>query len=121
RGRLARRLASGGADHRSAPAGPRPRGSDGGRAAREACGARMNILMLTNTFTPHVGGVARSVEAFTAHYRARGHRVLVVAPEFDEMPENETDVVRIPSVPNIAGSGFSLALPVPGYLSDVLD
>jgi len=24
----------------------------------------MNIALLTNTFTPHVGGVARSVEAF---------------------------------------------------------
>ena len=32
----------------------------------------MNILMLTNTFTPHVGGVARSVETFTAGYRALG-------------------------------------------------
>jgi glycogen synthase len=40
----------------------------------------MNIVMLTNTYTPHVGGVARSVEAFAAEYRGRGHRVLVVAP-----------------------------------------
>ena len=35
----------------------------------------MNIVMLTNTFTPHVGGVARSVQAFTVEYRRRGHRV----------------------------------------------
>ncbi len=42
----------------------------------------MNIVMLTNTYTPHVGGVARSVEAFTAEYRRCGHRVLVVAPAF---------------------------------------
>lgn len=40
----------------------------------------MNILMLTNTYKPHVGGVARSVEAFAAELRRRGHRVLVVAP-----------------------------------------
>ena len=44
----------------------------------------MNIVMLTNTFTPHVGGVARSVVAFTDEYRRRGHRVLVVAPDFPE-------------------------------------
>jgi len=25
----------------------------------------MNIVMVTNTFTPHVGGVARSVAAFS--------------------------------------------------------
>ena len=48
----------------------------------------MNILIVTNTFTPHVGGVARSVEAFTEAYRALGHRVLVVAPAFPEMPED---------------------------------
>ena len=27
----------------------------------------MNIVLFTNTFTPHVGGVARSVAAFTAN------------------------------------------------------
>jgi len=41
----------------------------------------MNIVMMTNTFTPHVGGVARSIEQFCAQYRAWGHNVLVVAPE----------------------------------------
>ena len=56
----------------------------------------MNILMLTNTFTPHVGGVARSVETFTAGYRALGQRVLVLAPRFEGMPESERDVIRVP-------------------------
>ncbi len=42
----------------------------------------MNIVMLTNTYAPHVGGVARSVEAFTKTYRRHGCRVLVVAPVF---------------------------------------
>ncbi|MGZ5000676.1 MAG: glycosyltransferase [Methylomonas sp.] len=81
----------------------------------------MNILMLTNTFTPHVGGVARSVESFTAEYRRRGHRVLVVAPEFDNMPAHETDVVRVPAIQNFNGSDFSVALPIPGLLFDALD
>jgi glycosyltransferase involved in cell wall biosynthesis len=76
----------------------------------------MRILMMTNTFTPHVGGVARSVEAFTASYRKLGHRVLVVAPEFDHMPGEETDVVRIPAIQNFNGSDFSVVLPVPGFL-----
>ena len=42
----------------------------------------MNIVMVTNTYAPHVGGVARSVAAFSHEYRRRGNRVLVVAPEF---------------------------------------
>ena len=81
----------------------------------------MNIVMLTNTFTPHVGGVARSVEAFTAEYRRRGHRVLVVAPEFSGMPHDEIDVVRIPAIQNFNGSDFSVVLPISGLLSEVLD
>lgn len=81
----------------------------------------MNIVMLTNTFTPHVGGVARSIERFTAEYRQRGHRVLVVAPEFDNQPANEIDVVRIPAIQHFNGSDFSVVLPVSGLLSDILD
>lgn len=81
----------------------------------------MNIVMLTNTYTPHVGGVARSVEAFTAEYRRCGHRVLVVAPEFDNMPRNETDVIRIPAIQNFNGSDFSVVLPVSGLLTETLD
>jgi glycosyltransferase involved in cell wall biosynthesis len=81
----------------------------------------VNIVMMTNTFTPHVGGVARSVAAFSAECRRRGHRVLVVAPEFDEVPENETDVIRIPAIQNFNASDFSVALPVAGLLKDELD
>lgn len=81
----------------------------------------MNIIMLTNTFTPHVGGVARSVETFTAEYRKRGHNVLVVAPEFDNQPRNEIGVVRLPAIQHFNGSDFSVALPVPGLLKDILE
>ena len=81
----------------------------------------MNIVMLTNTYTPHVGGVARSVRAFSEEYRKRGHRVLVVAPTFPDMPKNEIDVVRIPAVQQFNASDFSVALPVPGLLTDALD
>ncbi len=80
----------------------------------------MNILMMTNTFTPHVGGVARSIEAFTAEYRKRGHRVLVIAPEFKNMPENEVDVIRIPAIQNFNGSDFSVVLSTPGYLTEAI-
>lgn len=81
----------------------------------------MNIVMLTNTFIPHVGGVARSVSAFTAEYRRRGHRVLVVAPEFDNQPADEVDVVRIPAIQHFNGSDFSAVLPVSGLLTETLD
>ena len=81
----------------------------------------MNILILTNTFTPHVGGVARSVEAFTAEYRKRGHRVLIVAPEFPDMPPDEVDVVRINAIQDFNASDFSVALPIHPQLSEAID
>jgi glycosyltransferase involved in cell wall biosynthesis len=81
----------------------------------------VNIVMFTNTFTPHVGGVARSVEAFAAEYRRQGHRVLVVAPVFPDAPSGETDVVRIPAVQHFNGSDFSLPVPVPAALRSELD
>jgi glycosyltransferase involved in cell wall biosynthesis len=81
----------------------------------------MNILMLTNTFTPHVGGVARSVASFAEEYRKRGHRVLVIAPEFPNMPQKEIDVVRIPAIQKFNASDFSVVLPVFPSLSDTID
>jgi glycosyltransferase involved in cell wall biosynthesis len=76
----------------------------------------MNIVMLTNTYLPHVGGVARSVEAFRREYEARGHQVLVVAPEFPDVRDTEKDVIRVPAIQNFNASGFSVSLPIPGYV-----
>jgi glycosyltransferase involved in cell wall biosynthesis len=81
----------------------------------------MNILMFTNTFAPHVGGVARSVGAFAEEYRRRGHRVLVVAPEFPDMPGDDLDVVRIPAIQNFNASDFSVALPIHPQLGRTID
>lgn len=81
----------------------------------------MNILVMTNTFSPHVGGVARSVAAFADEYRARGHRVLIVAPEFKDMPEDEPDVARVPAIQNFNASDFSVKLPIPPALNERID
>ncbi len=80
----------------------------------------MNILMMTNTYTPIVGGLERSVRDFSEEYRRRGHRVLIVAPEFDGMPERERDVLRIPAIQKFNGSDFSVKLPVPRILTKAL-
>ncbi|MFP4500312.1 MAG: glycosyltransferase [Candidatus Hydrogenedentota bacterium] len=82
--------------------------------------APMNILMVTNTYLPHVGGVAQSVARFSEAYRAAGHEVLVVAPEFAGRPAHEENVVRVPALQNFNGSDFSVSLPVPGALGRTL-
>jgi len=81
----------------------------------------MNIWMMTNTFTPFVGGVARSVVAFARECRRAGHRVVIVAPVFEGMPAVEEDVIRVPALQDFNGSDFSLALPAPGVLSSHLE
>lgn len=81
----------------------------------------MNIVMFTNTFTPHVGGVAHSVAWLTEDLRRLGHRVLVVAPEYGITRNDEPDVLRVPAVQHFAGSDFSLPLPLARLLDDTLD
>ena len=81
----------------------------------------MNILMATNTFTPHVGGVARSVQSFTDQFRAMGHRVLVLAPQDDKAPAEEPGVLRLPALQNFNNSEFSVPLVVPGMLMAALE
>lgn len=79
----------------------------------------MKICMFTNTFLPHVGGVARSVSTFAEDLRHLGHQVLIVAPTFpDHRGESpEEGVVRVPAIQNFNGSDFSVQLPLP-YLID---
>jgi 1,2-diacylglycerol 3-alpha-glucosyltransferase len=74
----------------------------------------MNILMLTNTFMPYVGGVARSVQRFVDEYRRQGHRVMVAAPLYKNTPKTETDVIRFPAIQHFNGTEFSLPMPLPG-------
>jgi len=81
----------------------------------------MNILMMTNTYKPIVGGIEKSIEEFSSHYRAKGHNVLIVAPVFKNAPSNEPGVFSIPAIQNFNGSDFSVELPAPGILNQVLD
>lgn len=84
----------------------------------------MNICMMTNTYLPHVGGVARSVSTFAEEYQRRRHKVLVVAPEFEGKPlpkRAEAMVERVPAIQNFNGSDFSVRLPIATVLSPRLD
>lgn len=81
----------------------------------------MRIMMMTNTYLPHVGGVARSVSAFSDALRRKGHDVLVVAPKFEAMSTDETDVVRVTALQKFNGSDFSVIVPSDGFLQEQLD
>jgi glycosyltransferase involved in cell wall biosynthesis len=79
---------------------------------------------MTNTYLPHVGGVARSVSTFAEEYRKRKHKVLVVAPEFDGKPLTKREaaiVERVAAIQNFNGSDFSVRLPLAAALSERID
>lgn len=80
----------------------------------------VNILMMTNTYAPHIGGVARSIQRFARRYRWLGHQVRIVAPEFDGPAPDEEDVVRLPAVRHFNHTDFSLELPVPHQLEPLI-
>ena len=79
----------------------------------------MNICHFTNTFLPHVGGVARAVQTLLEDQRRARHRVLVVAPEFAEGPAPERierSVLRIPALTHFNSSDFSVRWPLAAAL-----
>lgn len=80
----------------------------------------MKIALFTNTYLPHVGGVARSVSTLEQACRARGHEVRVVAPEF-EHAEPSPHVLRVPAIQHFNGSDFSVRLPVPNIVRDFME
>lgn len=75
----------------------------------------MNILFFTNTYLPHVGGVAKSVRTLETSFRERGHEVRIIAPEFEDA-EDDPDVLRVPAIQNFNGSDFSVRIPIPNTI-----
>jgi glycosyltransferase involved in cell wall biosynthesis len=80
----------------------------------------MKIAMFTNTYLPHVGGVARSVQTLAEACRSEGHEVRVVAPEFDGA-EPSPHVLRVPAIQHFNGSDFCVRLPFPNLIRDFMD
>jgi glycosyltransferase involved in cell wall biosynthesis len=81
---------------------------------------KMKIAMFTNTYLPHVGGVARSVKTLEDECRKLGHEVKIVAPEFANATESP-DVLRVPAIQNFNGSDFAVRLPAPAMIRDFMD
>jgi 1,2-diacylglycerol 3-alpha-glucosyltransferase len=80
----------------------------------------MKIAMFTNTYSPHVGGVARAVMTLENACREQGHEVRVVAPEFNGSAD-DPEVLRVPAIQNFNGSDFSVRLPFPNVIRDFME
>ena len=80
----------------------------------------MKIAMFTNTYLPHIGGVARSVKTLEDECRKRGHEVKIIAPQSDTADESP-DVFRVPAIQHFNGSDFSFRLPIPTLVRDFIE
>ncbi len=81
----------------------------------------MNILMITNSYTPHISGVEKSIMSFSEIFRERGHNVKIVAPETDEPVTDDKDVVRVTSIKNFNHTDYPVGLPMPGELDSLIE
>ena len=79
----------------------------------------MKIAMFSNSYLPHVGGVARAVKTLEDACRKRGHAVRVIAPAFDGA-EPSPNVLRVPAIQHFNGSDFPLQLPVPNLIREFI-
>lgn len=70
----------------------------------------LKITMFTNNYLPFIGGVPISIERLRKGLVKQGDSVQVVAPSYQEQPEAEKQVVRVPSMLSMgARSEFRMA------------
>lgn len=81
----------------------------------------MNVLMMSNTYFPIMGGLEKSIASFSRELRKRGHKVMIVAPEIDGSGKKEYGVVRVPAIKHVNGTDFAVNLPVPALVSKVME
>jgi 1,2-diacylglycerol 3-alpha-glucosyltransferase len=79
----------------------------------------LNIAFFTDSYLPYTSGVVRSIETFSAEFRALGHQVYIFAPDYPNCPKLE-NVFRFKSLPSIAHKDFTLAIPISPRLENTL-
>lgn len=80
----------------------------------------MNILMITNTYAPIIGGLEKSIQVFSARFRKLGHKVIILAPAMKGILKKESGVLRIPAS-QIFGMDFPFPLSLPAFLEKLID
>jgi len=57
----------------------------------------MHIVMISDVYFPRVNGVSTSIRTFRRELEALGHRVTLIAPEYGEVTDDESWIIRVPS------------------------
>ena len=57
----------------------------------------MKILFISDVYFPRINGVSTSIETFRHELRTLGHTVHLIAPDYQSVSADETDILRIPA------------------------
>lgn len=69
------------------------------------------VGVFTDSYHPYTSGVVRSIETFSRHLKALGHRIYVFAPSYPNCAPEE-NVFRFRSIPAPTQREFALAVPL---------
>lgn len=58
----------------------------------------LRVAMFTNNYLPFIGGVPISIERLRRGLETHGDQTLIIAPRYQDQPEQEKHVVRVPSM-----------------------
>ena len=60
----------------------------------------MRILMISDVYFPRINGVSTSIQTFKEELESLGHHVVLIAPEYPQIPQDsdpDPSIFRIPS------------------------
>ncbi len=77
----------------------------------------LRLAIFTDTYPPHMNGVAAALGRLAHSVRERGGEVRVVTTTDPRAPSTEADVRRWPSIPFWAYPQLRVAAPPPGYIA----
>ena len=72
----------------------------------------LNIAFFCDAYKPTCSGVAVSVETTAQELRARGHRVTIYAPRYNDYEEHDPNVIRFPAGHWFRARDFPVAWPL---------
>ncbi|MCZ0937329.1 MAG: glycosyltransferase [Caldilineaceae bacterium] len=79
----------------------------------------MRIALFSDIYKPYINGVVNHVGLLKEHFDRWGEQVYLFVPEQDKKTVDESNVIRLPSIP-IADTGYHLTVRVDSRCRDIL-
>jgi len=78
----------------------------------------MKIAIFTESYTPYISGVSRSVELLEKELKLLGHKPYIICPKYKTAIKKEENIISLPSIPT-KYPGYRIAMPLPLFLPKI--